>query len=122
MLFVAAMRTISFQSQCLHLWQRIFSKAKEFKLKYMLGSCMYGYGKIEDILPEVAGTGATAIDIWPKVHGNQREQLDAMGEDRFRELLNEQSVQLGCITQYRLSLPHTSMSQTIYPKRVESLS
>jgi sugar phosphate isomerase/epimerase len=75
---------------------------KEFKLKYILGSCMYGYGKVEDILPEVGKTGATAIDIWPKVHGNQREQLDAMGEDRFHALLKEHDVALGCITQYKL--------------------
>ena len=73
--------------------------SKEFKLNYLLGSCMYGYGKIEDILPEVRKTGATAIDIWPKVHGNQREQLDAMGEERFRALLKEHDVALGCITQ-----------------------
>lgn len=77
-------------------------EAKDFKLNYILGSCMYGYGKVEDILPEVCKTGATAIDIWPKVHGNQREQLDVLGEDRFRALLKEHDVALGCITQYKL--------------------
>jgi len=73
-----------------------------FRLRYMLGSCMYGYTAVGEILPEVKKTGATAIDIWPKVHGNQREQLDAMGEEAFAALLKKHGVQLGCITQYKL--------------------
>ena len=63
---------------------------------------MYGYSKLEEIVPEVKKTGAAAIDIWPKVHGNQREQLDAMGEEKFKKLLETNGVSLGCITQYKL--------------------
>ncbi|HSG73085.1 MAG TPA: TIM barrel protein, partial [Planctomycetaceae bacterium] len=77
-------------------------EADNFKLKYILGSCMYGYTKVEEILPEVSKTGSSAIDIWPKVHGNQREQLDEMGETQFAELLKSQHVTLGCLTQYKL--------------------
>jgi len=73
-----------------------------FKPKYILGSCMYGYSKLEEILPEVSKVGATAIDIWPKVHGDQREQLNALGEEKFKKLLESNSVSLGCITQYKL--------------------
>lgn len=73
-----------------------------FQLKYILGSCMYGYAPLAEILPEAGKTGASAIDIWPKVHGNQREQLDEMGEQRFAELLAKHNVSLGCITQYKL--------------------
>lgn len=73
-----------------------------FQLRYILGSCLYGYAPLEEILPEVAKTGAAAIDLWPKVHGSQREQLDEMGEDRFAELLREHHVRLGCLTQYKL--------------------
>ncbi len=73
-----------------------------FRLKYILGSCMYGYTKLEEIVPEVAKTGAAAIDIWPKPHGDQREQLDAIGPAAFQELLSMHNVQLGCITQYKL--------------------
>ena len=73
-----------------------------FSLKYLLGSCMYGYMDLAVIVPEVAKTGATALDIWPKVHGNQREQLDELGEERFAALLKQHNVQLGCITQYKL--------------------
>jgi sugar phosphate isomerase/epimerase len=73
-----------------------------FRLKYIVGSCMYGYTKLEEILPEVGKTNATAIDIWPKVHGDQREQLAAMGETSFQKLLQKHQVNLGCITQYKL--------------------
>ena len=73
-----------------------------FRLKFILASCMYGYTDLQDILPEVKKVSATAIDIWPKVHGNQREQLDEMGEVRFAALLKEHGVELGCITQYTL--------------------
>ncbi|MCH2182700.1 MAG: sugar phosphate isomerase/epimerase [Mariniblastus sp.] len=75
---------------------------KPFELKYLLASCMYGYLYLGEILPEVSRTGATAIDLWPKVHGNQREQLDDLGETRFGELLQKNQVQLGCLTQYKL--------------------
>lgn len=63
---------------------------------------MFGETAIQEILPEVQKIGAGAIDIWPKVHGNQREQLDELGEEKFRELLEQHKVQLGCITQYKL--------------------
>ena len=63
---------------------------------------MYGYTAVGEIVPEVAKIGATALDIWPKVHGNQREQLDEMGEETFAALLKKHNVTLGCITQYKL--------------------
>ncbi len=74
----------------------------DFRLNYMLGSCMYGYTDIAEILPEVSKVGASAIDIWPRVHGNQREQLDELGEAKFASLLRKSNVKLGCITQYKL--------------------
>ncbi len=73
-----------------------------FKFRYIVGSSMYGYTDVAEIMPEVAKTGATAIDIWPKVHGNQREQLDELGEEKFAALLKQHEISLGCITQYAL--------------------
>jgi hypothetical protein len=73
-----------------------------FRLKYILGSCMYGYTPLDEILPEVSKIGAAAIDIWPKVHGNQREQLDELGEAEFGRLLKQHQLTLGCLTQYKL--------------------
>lgn len=87
-----------------------------FRPRYMLASCMYGYTAVETILPEVRKTGATAIDIWPKVHGNQREQLEKMGEAKFAALLKKQGVQLGCLTQYKLG-PFGLKDETALAKR-----
>lgn len=79
------------------------AKANEgFKFNYLVGSCLYGYAKLEDILPEVKKAGASSIDIWPMIHGNQREQIDEMGEDKFAELLKKNDVTLGCLSQYKL--------------------
>jgi len=80
----------------------VWAADSQFQFHYMLPSCMYGYSKLEEILPEAKKIGATHIDIWPKVHGDQREQIEAMGHDRFAELLETNDVKLGCITQYKL--------------------
>ena len=77
-------------------------KKESFELKYLLASCMYGYLYVGEILPEVKKTGAMAIDLWPKVHGNQREQLTDLGEERFAEMLKAQGTRIGCITQFQL--------------------
>jgi sugar phosphate isomerase/epimerase len=77
-------------------------KTEAFKPNYILASPMYGYAPLAQIVPEVAKTGATHLDIWPKSHGNQREQLDEMGEAAFAALLKKHNVKLGCITQYKL--------------------
>lgn len=84
------------------LRQTIAAVPNQFQFNYIVGSCMYGYMPLTTILPEVRKTGATAIDIWPKVHGNQREQLEEMGEAAFVHLLQQHDVTLGCITQYKL--------------------
>jgi sugar phosphate isomerase/epimerase len=76
--------------------------ANGFELNYMLASCMYGYMYVGEILPEVAKCGCCHLDIWPKKHGNQREQLTGLGEERFAEMLGKHNVKLGCITQYAL--------------------
>jgi len=79
----------------------------KFRLNYILSSSMYGTLPLKDILPEVAKTGADTIDIWPRVHGNQREQIEAMGHEAFAKLLRNHKtakgpVRMGCITRYDL--------------------
>ena len=74
----------------------------EFRLNYVLGSCMYGTTKLSELVPEVAKTGARYLDIWPRHHGDQREQMDAMGHDAFAELLKKHRVSLGMLTRYDL--------------------
>lgn len=74
----------------------------EFSLRYILASCMYGELPLDAILPEAARIGATEIDLWPKIHGNQREQIDAMGHDVFAEKMKAAGLRLGIITRYDL--------------------
>ena len=76
--------------------------APAFSFRYMLASSMYGELDLDVILPEVKKTGATCIDIWPRKHGNQREQVDAMGVETFKAKLKKHGVTLGCSTRYDL--------------------
>lgn len=73
-----------------------------FTFKYIVGSSMYGELPLSEILPDVHKTGARHIDIWPRKHGNQREQIEEMGHDRFAALLKKHDVKLGCLTHYDL--------------------
>ena len=77
--------------------------AKEgFTLNTIVASSMYGCLPLAEIVPEVPRTGARHIDIWPRKHGNQREQMDAMGHDAFAALLARHGVGLGILTRYDL--------------------
>ncbi len=78
------------------------SAANPFRLRYALASCMYGTASLADILPEVGKTGAEVIDLWPRIHGNQREQLDQIGFEVFAELLAKNKTKLGILTRYDL--------------------
>jgi len=73
-----------------------------FALDYILASSLYGQLPVKDILPEVAKVGATHIDLWPKKHGSQREEIDTMGEEAFAALLAEHNVKVGITTRYDL--------------------
>ena len=73
-----------------------------FRLRYVLSSAMYGKMPLADILPEAAKAGCEAIDIWCKVHGNQREQITEMGDEAFAALLKKHGAKLGVSTRYPL--------------------
>lgn len=75
---------------------------EKFQLRYSLASCMYGTMPLAEILSEVRKTGSEGIDLWPRPHGNQRNQVDEMGEDRFEALLSENDVRLNMTTRYDL--------------------
>ncbi len=75
---------------------------KPFELNYILASCMYGTTALAEIVPEVAKTGSERIDIWPRVHGDQREQVESMGNDAFAALLEFHGVGLGISTRFDL--------------------
>ena len=73
-----------------------------FRLRYIVGSSMYGKMSLSEILPEVRKTGSRHIDIWPEHHANQREQIEAMGCERFAAMLRQHQIELGIITRYDL--------------------
>jgi hypothetical protein len=74
----------------------------DFKIRYTLSSALYGTMPLEVILPEVAKVGAESIDIWCKVHGDQREQATALGEEAFAALLKKHGARVGSSTRYPL--------------------
>ncbi len=78
------------------------AKKSGFRFKYIVGSSMYGRLPLGEILPEVGKSGAGHIDIWPKVHGNQREQMEEMGHGKFDVMLKRHKVKLSCLTHYDL--------------------
>ena len=77
-------------------------KPSPFRLRYIQASCMYGTLKLDEILPQARPAGCEVVDIWPKPHGNQREQLEEMGADAFAERLRKHNLALGVLTRYDL--------------------
>ena len=76
--------------------------ASPWKLNYMLASSMYGSLPLTEILPEVKKTGASSIELWPKKHGTQREEIDAIGHDKFAAMLQQHGLTFGGTTRYDL--------------------
>ena len=76
-------------------------RLQRIRFRYILASAMYGKEPLPNILNQVKRVGASAIDLWPAPHGNQWEQAQAMGWDRFGELLARHGVALGGIASYR---------------------
>ncbi len=81
---------------------KIGKQKKRFELSYIVASSMYGDLKLSQIMPEVRKAGAEHIDIWPRRHGTQREQMDDIGHDKFAEMLEKYNVKLGMLTRYDL--------------------
>lgn len=69
---------------------------------FILSSALYGTIALREILPEVEKTGACSIDLWPRPHGTQREEVDSLGEENIRDLMRQHSVRLGSIACYGL--------------------
>ena len=80
----------------------LIAESDKFQLRYILSSAMYGYMSLESILPQVSLTGSEAIDVWCKVHGNQREQIDEMGHSVAKNLLAKNEVKAAVFTRYPL--------------------
>lgn len=64
-------------------------RAEKFKLRYVLSTNQYGCLPVADIVPEAARAGCEGLDVWAGRWGNQREQIDEMGDEKFAGLLHE---------------------------------
>ncbi len=73
-------------------------KRDAFKLRYVLSTNQYGTLPIQDIVPEVKTAGYEGLDIWAGRWGNQREQIDFMGHEKFAAILKEHGVKVSCYT------------------------
>jgi sugar phosphate isomerase/epimerase len=73
-------------------------KPAPFKLRYVLSTNQYGTMPIAEIVPQVHATGCEALDIWAGRWGNQREQIDALGHDKFAALLQQHRAKVGTYT------------------------
>ena len=80
----------------------LFGQQPAFRFRYLLASSMYGTLPLTEVLPEVAKIKADGIDLWPKVHADQREQAEALGREKFGELLKSHDVRLAMTTRYDL--------------------
>lgn len=76
--------------------------AAPWQPRWILASALYGTFPLADILPEVAKTGADMIDLWPKPHGSQREEIETLGEAQVKEMLAAAGVRLGGIACYKV--------------------
>jgi len=75
--------------------------ALTWRPSFLLASALYGNAPLADILPEVAKVGAASIDLWPRPHGTQREEVDTLGVNAVADLLKQHRVRLGGIACYR---------------------
>ncbi len=81
---------------------RLQAAAPAFKLNYILGSAMYGNLPLATVIEETPKTGARLLDVWPRRHGTQREQMDEIGHEKVAELLAKHGVKLAVSTRYDL--------------------
>lgn len=76
--------------------------ANAWKPRYVLSSAMFGDMTVDTVLGEVKKAGCESVDIWRKVHGTQREQIEEMGDEAFQSLLRKHGVSLAVSTCYPL--------------------
>ena len=78
------------------------AEEKTFGLQYVLSSAMYGDLHLKDVLKSAGKTGAGSVDIWRKVHATHREQVKAMGDEAFQEMLKKSDTRMSISTCYPL--------------------
>ncbi|HEY1110121.1 MAG TPA: sugar phosphate isomerase/epimerase [Opitutaceae bacterium] len=74
------------------------AQADAFKLRYVLSTNQYGALPIASIVPEAKSAGYEGLDLWAGRWGNQREQVDALGHEKFAGILQQHGVKVSCYT------------------------
>lgn len=98
----AMLATLGASSLTASNWAIAETESTEFKLNYMLASCMYGTLDVRKCIAQVAEIGATCIDLWPPSHGDQRIQIDAIGHVQYLEACKAAKVRPQMTTRYDL--------------------
>ena len=76
--------------------------APRFQLRHVLSSALYGDLPTADVIAQVSRLKCESVDIWPKVHATQREQVAEMGDEAFQKLLSENHTSMSVSTCYPL--------------------
>lgn len=71
-------------------------KSSAFRLRYVLSTNQYGALPIADIVPQVRDAGCEGLDLWAGRWGNQREQVDFMGHEKFAAILEKHGAKVAC--------------------------
>ena len=83
-------------------WAVAEEESAEFKLNYMLASCMYGKLDVRKCIAQASKIGATCIDLWPPSHGDQRTQIDTIGHKHYLQACVDANVKSQMTTRYDL--------------------
>ncbi|HEY1107969.1 MAG TPA: sugar phosphate isomerase/epimerase [Opitutaceae bacterium] len=77
---------------------RAATAANTYKPRYVLSTSLYGTLPVAEIADQVAALGCDGLDVWAGRWGNQREQIDAMGQEAFAALLAQKRTRVCCYT------------------------
>jgi sugar phosphate isomerase/epimerase len=69
-----------------------------FRLRYVLSTNQYGTLPIWEIVKEMKPAGCEGLDVWAGRWGNQREQIDYLGHERFAQMLQDSGAKVACYT------------------------
>jgi sugar phosphate isomerase/epimerase len=78
------------------------ARSEAFVIRYVLSSAMYGDLPLDEVLAEIAKTGAESVDIWRLRHANHREQITEMGDEEFQGKLLTHEAMMSVSTCYPL--------------------
>ena len=78
------------------------AESAAFSFRWLLSTAMYGQLDLFDLLPEATTLDMAALDLWPRVHGAQREAIDEHGLEVVRAHVEDAGCRVECLTRYDL--------------------